>query len=210
MIAIIDYGMGNIHSVNKALQLFSAKTVITNKPEDILNCEKAVLPGVGAFDDAMQELEKQGLVEPIKKHVAAGKPFLGICLGMQLLFEKSQEAKEARGLGIFKGGVVKFKAAKGLKVPHMGWNQLKKCQMSDVKCQNGCPLLKNIPDNAFVYFCHSYYPDPKDKQVIAGVTEYGGSFASLVWQENVFGAQFHPEKSQSIGLKILENFVKLC
>lgn len=209
MIAIIDYGMGNIHSVNKALQLFGAKTIITNKPKDILSCEKAVLPGVGAFDDAMRELKKQGLIDPIKKHITAKRPFLGICLGMQLLFEKSEEAKEAKGLNILKGAVKRFKQAKGLKVPHMGWNQIKLIAHSSKLKGEVCPLLKNIPDNAFVYFCHSYYPDPKDKSVIAAATEYGGDFASFVWQENIFGAQFHPEKSQSVGLKILENFVKL-
>jgi glutamine amidotransferase len=151
----------------------------------------------------MQELEKQGLVDPIKRIAASKKPFLGICLGMQLLFEKSEEAKEAKGLGILKGAVKRFKQSKGLKVPHMGWNQIK------VK-DEACPLLKNIPDNAFVYFCHSYYPDPKDKGVIAAATEYGVDFSSFIWRENIFGAQFHPEKSQSVGLKILENFVKLC
>ena len=203
MIAIIDYGMGNIHSVNKALQLFGAKTIVTNNPKDIAASEKAVLPGVGAFDDAMLELSKQGLIPVLSEHIKNGKAFLGICLGMQLLFEESQEAKETKGLGILKGRVGRFKADKGLKVPHMGWNQLKKSKAE-------CPLLKNIPDNSFVYFCHSYYPEPKDESVIAATTDYGHDFASFVWKDNVFGVQFHPEKSQSVGLKILESFVALC
>jgi glutamine amidotransferase len=203
MIAIIDYGMGNIHSVNKALQLYGAKTSVTNKPEDIQACEKAVLPGVGAFDDAMQELKKQGLLPVINAHIKNKKPFLGICLGMQLLFEKSEEAKLSRGLGILKGTVKRFREARSLKVPHMGWNQLR-------KTAGDCPLLKDIPDNAYVYFCHSYYPQPQGKDVTAATTDYGENFASVVWQDNIYGVQFHPEKSQSIGLKMIENFVDLC
>jgi len=210
MIAIIDYGMGNIHSVNKALQLFGAKTKITNNPKDISSCDKAVLPGVGAFDDAMLELKKQGLIPALEELVRNKKPLLGICLGMQLFFEESQEAKETKGLGILKGKVVRFKEEKGLKVPHMGWNQLKRAQGSGVRSQGDCPLLKDVSDGAYVYFCHSYYPEPKDKNVIAATTDYGMDFASFVWKENVFGVQFHPEKSQNVGLKILKNFVELC
>jgi len=211
MIAIIDYGMGNIHSVNKALQLYGAKTLVTNKPEDIQACEKAVLPGVGAFDDAMQELKKQGLLPVINAHIKNKKPFLGICLGMQLLFEKSEEAKLSRGLGILKGRVKKFADKKGLKVPHMGWNQLRKVTTSQRhNVTSSCPLLDGIPDGAFVYFCHSYYPEARSKDVTAAATDYGGDFTSIVWQDNVYGVQFHPEKSQSIGLKMIENFVDLC
>ncbi|MBI4981920.1 MAG: imidazole glycerol phosphate synthase subunit HisH [Candidatus Omnitrophica bacterium] len=202
MIAIIDYGMGNIHSVNKALQVSGAKTLITNKAEDIKSCDKAVLPGVGAFDDAVLELKKQNLIEPILEHVRNGKPFLGICLGMQLLFDESAEAKKEKGLGILKGKVKKFKHSHDLKVPHMGWNQL--------KIIGACPLLRDVPENSFVYFCHSYYPDPLDKGVIAALTNYGQDFAAIVWKEKIFGMQFHPEKSQSIGLKMMENFVNLC
>jgi len=209
MIAIIDYGMGNIHSVNKALLRFGTEVKITNRPEDIRNCDKLVLPGVGAFDDAMQELEKQGLVAPILEQVKNKKPFLGICLGMQLLFEKSEEAQKAKGLGVLKGTVRKFPEKKGLKVPHMGWNQLESRVRNPELGARSCPLLKDIPENAYVYFCHSYYPEPKDKKVIAAVTNYGIDFASFVWQDNLYGAQFHPEKSQGVGLKILENFVKL-
>lgn len=201
MIAIIDYGMGNIHSVNKALQLYGATTIVTSNPRQIKSCEKAVLPGVGAFDDAMQELEKQRLTGIVRDFIASDKPFLGICLGMQLLFEESEEAQKFKGLGIFKGKVKKFPAKEGLKVPHMGWNQLKK--------SSECLLLKDVPDNSYVYFCHSYYPCPDNKEVMAATTDYGLDFASVVWQKNVFGVQFHPEKSQKIGLKMLENFVAI-
>ena len=210
MIAIIDYGMGNIHSVQKALEYFGAQTLVTNKSQDIKNCDKVVFPGVGAFDDCILELKKQDLISALKEHIKNRKIFLGICLGMQLLFEESQEAGKEKGLSILKGRVRRFQDKKGLKVPHMGWNQLKK--VSSVKCQLSaeCPLLKDIPDNSYVYFCHSYYPDPEDKKVIAATTEYGINFASVVWQDNIYGVQFHPEKSQAVGLKILENFVNLC
>lgn len=203
MIAIIDYGMGNIHSVNKALQLFGARTIITNKSEEILGSEKVVLPGVGAFDDAMLELKKQNLIPVINEGIKNKKPFLGICLGMQLLFESSEEAKKAKGLGIFKGIVKRFGDKQGLKVPHIGWNQIK-------KLSNECPLLKDIDDKSHVYFCHSYYPMPKQKKDIVSTCDYGLEFASIVWQDNVYGVQFHPEKSQKVGLKMLENFVNLC
>jgi len=202
-IAIIDYGMGNIHSVAKAVALFGAKPVITNKKSDISFCDKLVLPGVGAFDDAIAELEKQGLVSVIKEQINQKKPFLGICLGLQLLLESSQEAKVKKGLEIFKGEVVKFVAGENLKVPHMGWNDLK-------IVEGNCPLLKGITDNSQVYFCHSYYPKLADKTMIAATTEYGLEFASVLWKDNLYGAQFHPEKSQAVGLKMIENFVKLC
>jgi len=210
MIAIIDYGMGNIHSVNKALQLYGAETIVTNDPGEISKSEKIVLPGVGAFDDAMHELTGRGLVSAIKKEIKSGKPLLGICLGMQLLFEESQEAKKAKGLSILKGTVRKFKETNGLKVPHMGWNQLKKSQSHKVTKSHECPLLKNVPDGSYVYFCHSYYPRPLDKSTVAAVTDYGIDFTSVVWKDNVYGVQFHPEKSQKIGLKIIENFLSLC
>ncbi len=202
MIAVIDYGMGNIHSVAKALQACGAKVLVTNKAADIRRSDKVVLPGVGAFDDAMAELRKQGLVELIKEN-AGQKPLLGICLGMQLLFEKSQEAETEPGLSILAGKVVKFSAVEGLKVPHMGWNTLK------VKSLN-CPLLKGILDQDQVYFCHSYYPLPEDSRVVAACADYGLEFAAVVWKDNVYGAQFHPEKSQAVGLKIIRNFVESC
>jgi len=202
-IAIIDYGMGNIHSVAKALEFSGAKTTVTNKKKEIDLADKIVLPGVGAFDDALSELEKQGLVAVIKEQVKKGKPFLGICLGLQLLFEESQEAKENKGLGFLKGRVVKFSAKSGQKVPHMGWNNLK-CVSRD------CVLLDGIIGSPQVYFCHSYYPQPSEQSVIAATTDYGLEFPCVLWKENIFGVQFHPEKSQAIGLKIIKNFVEKC
>lgn len=193
--------MGNIHSVKKALELCGAKVLVTNNPKDIISCEKIVLPGVGAFDDAVSELEKQGLTAVIKDEIKNKKPFLGICLGMQLLFEKSEEAGNKKGLGILKGEVKKF--PKGdFKVPHMGWNQ--------IKLRPECPIFKGLADSSYVYFCHSYYPLPKDKLITAARCDYGVDFTAAIWQENVYGMQFHPEKSQGVGLKIIENFVKLC
>lgn len=203
MIAIIDYGMGNIHSVNKALHFLGAKTIVTNRPQDLQSANKLVLPGVGAFDDATEALEKQGLITSLNEFINKKKAFLGICLGMQLLFEESQEAVRFKGIGILKGSVRRFKESKSLKIPHIGWNQIK------FKIKE-CPLLRNILDNSYVYFCHSYYPQAKDKNVIVTTTDYGIEFTSVVWQDNVYGVQFHPEKSQKIGLKILENFVNLC
>ncbi|MCU0652159.1 MAG: imidazole glycerol phosphate synthase subunit HisH [Candidatus Omnitrophica bacterium] len=202
MIGIIDYGMGNIHSVQKALENLGGKTFVTNKPQDIITCEKIVLPGVGAFSDAMQELEKSGMAAVIKQAIKEKKIFLGICLGMQLLFEASEEAGNTPGLGILKGRVKKFVAKKGLKVPQMGWNQL--------KIKDECLLLKGLSGNPYVYFCHSYYPDPADKRVIAASCDYGNNFAAVVCKDNLYAVQFHPEKSQAVGLKILKNFVNLC
>jgi len=202
-IAIIDYGMGNLQSVARAAALFGAQPVITNKKSDISSCEKIILPGVGAFDDAMLELEKQDLIAVIKDQVTQKKTFLGICLGLQLLFESSQEAKIKKGLGILSGRVVKFRSEYGLKVPHMGWNDFK-------VVAGNCPLLNGVTGNSQVYFCHSYYPEPSDKSTIAAATNYGLEFASVFWKDNVYGAQFHPEKSQAAGLKIIKNFVELC
>jgi imidazole glycerol-phosphate synthase subunit HisH len=201
MIAIIDYGMGNIHSVQKALESVGAETLVTNDPQELEKCDKVVLPGVGAFDDATQELEKRGLSAAIRRSGAGKKIFLGICLGMQLLFEKSEEGS-LPGLGILKGAVKKFPGGKRLKVPHMGWNDLN-------LRQKDCPLFKDLKDNSYVYFCHSYYPAPQDEKVIAATTSYGVEFAAIVRQANVYGVQFHPEKSQETGLKILKNFVQL-
>ncbi len=208
MIAVIDYGMGNIHSVKKGLELFGAKVVVTCKADDIAKADKLVLPGVGAFDDAMQELENYGLDRAIKQAISDIKPFLGICLGMQLLFEESEEAKRKRGLGILRGRIRRFAAKRTLKVPHMGWNSLKVARSQGHKV--ACALLKDISDDSHVYFCHSYYPVPDDKGVIAAVCDYGGEFAAALCRGNIYGVQFHPEKSQAVGLKILENFVKLC
>ncbi|MFA5276239.1 MAG: imidazole glycerol phosphate synthase subunit HisH [Candidatus Omnitrophota bacterium] len=203
MIAIIDYGMGNIHSVNKALQLLGAQTKITNNLKEIAQADKAVLPGVGAFDDAVLELEKQGLIKAIKDFVKSGKPLLGICLGLQLFFEESEEARSKKGLGLIKGSVKRFLHKDNLKIPHMGWNQIKVINKT-------CPLFKGTNDDAFVYFCHSYYPVPREHSVIAATCDYGQEFAAAIAKDNLYGVQFHPEKSQKTGLNILEGFVKLC
>lgn len=202
-IAIIDYGMGNIHSVAKAIQACGAEPVITNNKAQINSCAKIILPGVGAFDDAVSELKKQNLIPLIKEQLKEKKPFLGICLGMQLLLEASQEAKVNPGLGIFKGKVVKFSGNSGQKVPHMGWNNLKVVAAD-------CPLLDGVSNDSQVYFCHSYYPDPADKSVIAATSNYGTEFACVLWKDNVYGVQFHPEKSQAVGLKMIKNFVERC
>jgi glutamine amidotransferase len=202
MIAIIDYGMGNIHSVQKALESLGAATLVTNNADNIRKCQKLVLPGVGAFADAMAELEKQNLVFVIKEEIQKKKLFLGICLGMQLLFERSQEANDVKGLGIFSGEVKRFDRRLGIKVPHIGWNQL------SLK-QEGCPILKNIPEDSYVYFCHSYYPQPIDINIVGASCHYAIDFAALLWQDNVCGVQFHPEKSQEVGLALLKNFVEM-
>jgi glutamine amidotransferase len=157
----------------------------------------------------MRELIRQGLIKVLKEHIKNKKIFLGVCLGMQLLFEESQEAKKEKGLEILKGKVVRFKDKIGIKVPHIGWNQLTKSQIPNPKSQNECPLLRDVPDDMYVYFCHSYYPKPEDKKAVAATTSYGLDFTSVVWQDNIYGVQFHPEKSQAVGLKILKNFVEM-
>lgn len=205
-IAIIDYGMGNLRSVQKALQLVGAKTLVTSKPADLKKCTKLVFPGVGAFGDAMKELKRFKLVEPIKDEIARGKPFLGLCLGLQLLFEKSEEAPGVKGLCVLKGESKRFKFKdKTLKVPHMGWNNVKGARGKGQEAG----ILKGVPKDAYMYFVHSYYVKPKDAGVILTTTDYGIKFASGVCKGNIYALQFHPEKSQSIGLKILKNFVRL-
>lgn len=199
MLAIIDYGMGNLRSVQKALEKVGAETVISQDPMEIQKADKVILPGVGAMLPAMEKLKTLGLVSVIKESVESGKPFLGICLGLQLLFEKSSEGGEVAGLGIIKGNVERFQK---LKVPHMGWNQLHIQKRQ-------CPLFAGVEDLANVYFCHSYFVQPADMSVAAATTDYGVEFVSAVWNKNIFGVQFHPEKSQSIGLQILKNFVEL-
>jgi imidazole glycerol-phosphate synthase subunit HisH len=199
MIAIIDYGMGNLRSVQKALERMGAQTVITQDPNTIHNAAKIVLPGVGAMQPAMEKLHRLALLQPIKDGINSGKPFLGICLGLQLLFEKSCEGGDVQGIGILPGTVERFQQ---LKVPHMGWNQLK-------IIKSNCPILTGISEPASVYFCHSYYVKPKNPETILTTTEYGINFVSAVWKDNLYAVQFHPEKSQTIGLKILENFTRL-
>jgi len=198
MIGIIDYGMGNIHSVKKALEFMGGAVEVTRDAERLGTFDKLILPGVGAFGDAMEELERSGLSQAISGAVSSGKVFLGICLGMHLLFESSEESPGVRGLAILKGSVKKFTGA-GLKVPHMGWNTLRR--------ENDCPLLKGISE-AHVYFCHSFYPDAP-KEYMAASTEYGLSFASVIWDRNVYACQFHPEKSQGAGLRMLQNFIAM-
>ncbi len=199
MIAIIDYGMGNLRSVQKALEKVGAQTVISQDPMEIQKADKVILPGVGAMLPAMEKLKTLGLISVIKESIESGKPFLGICLGLQLLFEKSSEGGDVAGLNVIKGNVDRFQK---LKVPHMGWNQL------HIK-NSQCPLFPGVEELANVYFCHSYFVRPADMSVAATTTDYGIEFVSAIWNKNVFGVQFHPEKSQSTGLKILKNFVEL-
>ena len=202
-IAIIDYGLGNLHSVAKAIAVCGVQPIITNKKNDLVSADKLILPGVGAFDDAQTELKKLDLISVILEQINSKKPFLGICLGMQLLLENSQEAKINPGLGIFKGQVVKFRSGPQIKVPHMGWNN---CQV----LERDCLLLSGVSDDSQFYFCHSYYPEPSNKSIVAATTNYAGKFACVLHQDNVYGVQFHPEKSQAVGLKMLKNFVQLC
>lgn len=207
MIAIVDYGMGNLRSVEKAFERLGFDVKVTDNPNEVRNADKLVLPGVGAFQDAMDGLRHRGFIEPIVNWVRSGKPFLGICLGLQLLFSKGYEDGEHEGLDIIPGKVIRFKFSEDgipgkLKVPHMGWNQI------SFRKEN-IPILKNVPCNAYMYFVHSYYVCPVDEGVIATETEYGVRFTSMIWRNNIFATQFHPEKSQECGLTILKNFGNL-
>jgi glutamine amidotransferase len=216
MIVVIDYGMGNLRSVSKALEMLGASVRVSSDPRDVAAASKLILPGVGAFGAAMEELSRRQLIEPIKEVINAGKPYLGICLGLQLLFERSEEGGRVPGLGVLKGEVKRFSFnshltphTSHLKVPHMGWNQVTSGQWSVVSGQKTCPLLKDIPNGSFFYFVHSYYGVPQDRSVVALETEYGARFASMVWKDRLYATQFHPEKSQTVGLKLLKNFVDL-
>jgi imidazole glycerol-phosphate synthase subunit HisH len=203
VIALIDYGSGNLRSVHKALLKVGAQVRIARHPEEMADARAVVLPGVGAFDDCIQALQKQALLEASRKFMQSGRPFLGICVGYQALFEKSEEFNScAAGLGFFQGKVVRFSAQNGLKIPQIGWNQL------DI-VQPQCPLFRGIPGGSYVYFVHSFFPKPVDPSIIATRTTYGETFASSVWRDNVFATQFHPEKSQKVGLQLLANFVAL-
>lgn len=205
MIAIIDYGMGNLRSVQKAFEKFCSNVIVSASANDILKADKIVLPGVGAFKTAMDELKKRGLIDPIKESIEKGRPFLGICLGLQLLFSESEEGGRIKGLDVIKGKVKRFKHKDGLKIPHMGWNRI------EAKSKGGrAKIFDGVGDGSYMYFVHSYYAAPKDKDVILCETDYGRNFTSGVHKDNVYGFQFHPEKSQSAGLKIVENFVNLC
>ena len=200
-ICIVDYGMANLRSVQKALERVGAAAVISGDPNQVAEADKVVLPGVGAFRDAISRLHEAGLAGPITDHVRAGKPFLGICLGLQLLFTRSYEDGDYPGLNVLQGEVVCFPKMEGLKVPHMGWNQL--------RVRRPAPLLRGLPANPSVYFVHSYYVVPRDESVIATETDYPTPFASAVWRDNLFATQFHPEKSQRVGLALLHNFITM-
>jgi len=202
MIALVDYGMGNLRSVEKALARIGADVRIVSDAKSVLMADALVLPGVGAFGDCMRNLEKCGLTGVVREFIASKRPFLGICLGMQGLFESSEESPGVKGRKIFPGMVPRF-AHNGLKVPHMGWNELR-------ITKRDCPLLKDVTDGSRVYFVHSYYCAPKDQSLSCATTEYGIEFCSMLWDGNVFATQFHPEKSQAVGLKMLENFVALA
>lgn len=202
MIAIVDYGMGNLRSVSKAFEAVGHCALVTRDPAAIKNASHVVLPGVGAFGDCMANLERFDLVEPIRSTIQSGKPFLGICLGLQLLFSESEEFGVHKGLNLIPGKVKKFVLDPALKVPHMGWNQ--------VQVQRSCPLFDEIPNGSDWYFVHSYFVEPADLDVTATTTTYGVSFVSTVWKDNVVACQFHPEKSQSVGLRLLKNFGAWC
>ncbi|MBM6826754.1 imidazole glycerol phosphate synthase subunit HisH [Mordavella massiliensis] len=201
MIAIIDYDAGNIRSVEKALKFLGQDVKITRDPEEILSAEKVILPGVGAFGDAMGKLKEYGLDQVIRKTAGKGTPFLGICLGLQLLFERSDEAPGVEGLGILKGEILRLPEKEGYKIPHMGWNSLE-------LVHNG-RLFRDLPEDPYVYFVHSYYLKAADETIVKARTEYTTAIDASVEQGNVFACQFHPEKSSETGLKILKNFVEL-
>ena len=204
MIALIDYGSGNLRSVHKALLQVGATVRLVRRPEEIGDASGLVLPGVGAFDDCIQALRQQELLEASRGFIHSGRPFLGICVGYQALFEASDEFNShAIGLGHFAGRVVRFPSRPGLKIPQIGWNQLEIVRPD-------CPLYRGIPSGSYFYFVHSFFPQPADLAIVATRTDYGGDFASSVWKGNVFATQFHPEKSQKLGLQLLRNFVDLA
>ena len=204
MIALLDYGSGNLRSVHKALLKVGAEVQIVQRPEGMRDAHAVVLPGVGAFDDCINALRRQELLEAARDFIQTGKPFLGICVGYQALFERSEEFNScAAGLGVFGGSVVRFAEKPGLKIPQIAWNQIE-------ITQTNCPLYRGVTNGSYVYFVHSFYPKPADASIIATRTEYGENFASSVWKDNVFATQFHPEKSQKVGLQLLNNFVALA
>jgi glutamine amidotransferase len=200
MIAIVDYGMGNLRSVQKAFEKVGSPAIITRDADFIMSASGLVLPGVGAFGLCMERLEGYSLIDPIKNYIASGKPFLGICLGLQLLFEESEEFGNQKGLGVLKGKVLRFPSG-DLKVPHMGWN--------NVRTERDSALFEGIPSDSFFYFVHSFYVQPTES-VATGMTDYGVNFVSSVEKGNIYATQFHPEKSQRAGLRMLENFSRLA
>lgn len=201
MIAIIDYGAGNIQSVNKALKHIGCDTIITKDKNIILKSDGAILPGVGSFGDTMDTMTKYGIKDTVLEYTNCGKPFLGICLGLQLLFPASEESPEAKGLGVFDGTITKIPSGDGLKIPHIGWNSL------DIKNKDG--IFKDIKGNPYVYFVHSYYLNAADKSIVSAQTNYGVTIDAAIAKGNVFATQFHPEKSGETGLKILKNFADI-
>lgn len=209
MIAIIDYGMGNLRSVEKGFLKVGVDVTVTNKPDVVKKADAVVLPGVGAFKDCMKELANLELIDAVVNAIKDGKPYLGICLGLQVLFSESVEFGRCRGLDVLRGEVVRFdfgdqklktlnSQLSTLKVPHMGWNE--------IKIQKDNPLFRGIPDKSYFYFVHSFYVVPEDKAIIAATTDYGIEFTSSVLKDNIFAVQFHPEKSQTVGLQVLKNF----
>ncbi len=201
MIAIIDYQMGNLRSVQKGFERVGQAAVVTSDPAELARADKVVLPGVGAFPDAIAELRRRELVEPIRQAIDSGKPFLGICLGLQLLFEVGYEGGRHEGLGVLPGEVVRFELPHDYKVPHMGWNSLEFARRA--------PIFAGLEEGAHCYFVHSYYVVPRDESVVATRTPYPTPFVSSIWRDNLFATQFHPEKSQEQGLRILRNFAEL-
>lgn len=202
MLAIIDYGAGNLRSVLHALTHLGVRDMrLVREPQELQGASKIILPGVGAFGAGMAQLQQQGLVVPLKQALAAGIPYLGICVGMQILYEVGEEMGEHAGLGVLGGRVIRFPCFDALKVPHMGWNQL--------KVRKECALLDGLDAGSYTYFVHSYYCAPTDRGTVAASVDYGVEFAAVIHKDNIFGVQFHPEKSQQIGLRILTNFLRL-
>ena len=204
MIALLDYGAGNLRSVEKALRFVGGDVRLVQSPDGMKEASAVVLPGVGAFDDCVNAMQRQELLAASREFIKTGRPFLGICVGYQAMFERSEEFNSrAAGLGLFAGSVVHFPVGQGLKIPQIGWNQIE-----IVKPE--CPIFKGVENGSHVYFVHSFYPQPEDDSIAACRTSYGVEFASAIWRENVFATQFHPEKSQKVGLTILQNFVDLA
>lgn len=201
MIIIIDYGMGNLRSVQKAFERSGRRATISSDPEVVLKAKKVVLPGVGAFPACMENLQKFNLIEPIHEVIRSKRPFLGICMGLQVLFDEGEEFGIHKGLGIIPGRVVRLQLPKKFKIPHMGWNRIRKTKR--------VPLLDEIEDNSFFYFVHSYHVVPKNGSLVATVTDYGRDFVSSIASDNIFACQFHPEKSQALGLKVIKSFANL-
>jgi glutamine amidotransferase len=204
VIALIDYGAGNLRSVHKALKHLGADVRLVTQPDQMKGARAVVLPGVGAFDDCLNALRRQLLIDACREAILSGLPFLGICVGYQALFERSEEFNScAAGLGVFAGKVVRFTERPGLKIPQIGWNQVEPTRPE-------CPLFRDVPPGSYFYFVHSFYPQPADRSIIAAETEYGDRFASAIWKDNVFATQFHPEKSQKAGLQLLQNFLSFA